>query len=327
MLVYYKFRSKSLNKSNTLNIIHKNINLKRFFSLFGQKEGVFFMNNEKNKKVWLKKCEETLRMGGRSEVTIKNYRYAIIRFLNRYDEKTNISKLTTDDIIKYFKKDFIDKGLSAATYNVNLAAVRFFYLICFERSISKVLLPNSKLRKRFPKIVTKELFLKIINNEDNLEHKCWLLLSFCCGLRISEVATIKIEDIYSKEHKLRVLGKGNKERFTILPDIVIKFLRLFYQKKRYTHKKGYLFIGQNVNNHICERTIGNYFSSLKKEYNLPPEITEHSLRHSFATYFLMNGGDLLVLKSMMGHKSLNSTSIYVHLSQNFNNIKGIKHDK
>ena len=290
-------------------------------------KGDFFMNNEKNKKVWLKKCEETLRMGGRSEVTIKNYRYAIIRFLNRYDEKTNISKLTTDDIIKYFKKDFIDKGLSAATYNINLAAVRFFYLICFERSISKVLLPNSKLRKRFPKIVTKELFLKIINNEDNLEHKCWLLLSFCCGLRISEVATIKIEDIYSKEHKLRVLGKGNKERFTILPDIVIKFLRLFYQKKRYTHKKGYLFIGQNVNNRICERTIGNYFSSLKKEYNLPPEITEHSLRHSFATYFLMNGGDLLVLKSMMGHKSLNSTSIYVHLSQNFNNIKGIKHDK
>lgn len=290
-------------------------------------KGDFFMNNEKNKKVWLKKCEETLRMGGRSEVTIKNYRYAIIRFLNRYDEKTNISKLTIDDIIKYFKKDFIDKGLSAATYNVNLVAVRFFYLICFERSISKVLLPNSKLRKRFPKIVTKELFLKIINNEDNLEHKCWLLLSFCCGLRISEVATIKIENIYSKEHKLKVLGKGNKERFTILPDIVIKFLRLFYQKKRYTHKKGYLFIGQNVNNHICERTIGNYFSSLKKEYNLPPEITEHSLRHSFATYFLMNGGDLLVLKSMMGHKSLNSTSIYVHLSQNFNNIKGIKHDK
>lgn len=284
------------------------------------------MNNEKNKKVWLKKCEETLRMGGRSEVTIKNYRYAIIRFLNRYDEKTNISKLTIDDIIKYFKKDFIDKGLSAATYNVNLAAVRFFYLICFERSISKVLLPNSKLRKRFPEIVTKELFLKIINNEDNIEHKCWLLLSFCCGLRISEVATIKIEDIYSKEHKLRVLGKGNKERFTILPDIVIRFLRLFYQKKRYTHKKGYLFIGQNVNNHICERTIGNYFSSLKKKYNLPPEITEHSLRHSFATYFLMNGGDLLVLKSMMGHKSLNSTSIYIHLSQNFNNIKGIKRD-
>ena len=186
---------------------------------------------KKIKRYGWKKCEETLRMGGRSEVTIKNYRYAIIRFLNRYDEKTNISKLTIDDIIKYFKRDFIDKGLSATTYNVNLAAVRFFYLICFDRSISKILLPNSKLRKRFPKIVTKGLFLKIINNEDNLEHKCWLLLSFCCGLRISEVATIKIEDIYSKDHKLKVLGKGNKERFTILPDVVIKALRALYKEK------------------------------------------------------------------------------------------------
>ena len=283
------------------------------------------MNNEKNKKVWLKKCEETLRMGGRSEVTIKNYRYAIIRFLNRYDEKTNISKLTIDDIIKYFKRDFIDKGLSATTYNVNLAAVRFFYLICFDRSISKILLPNSKLRKRFPKIVTKGLFLKIINNEDNLEHKCWLLLSFCCGLRISEVATIKIENIYSKDHKLKVLGKGNKERFTILPDVVIKALRAFYKEKKYTHKTGYLFKGINNREYINNKTIINYFTSLKKKYNLNDNITFHSLRHSFATYYLMNGGSLLSLQSMLGHQCLSSTIIYIHISQNFNELEGIKY--
>ena len=283
------------------------------------------MNNEKNKKIWLKKCEETLRMGGRSEVTIKNYRYAIIRFLNRYDEKTNISKLTIDDIIKYFKRDFIDKGLSATTYNVNLAAVRFFYLICFDRSISKILLPNSKLRKRFPKIVTKGLFLKIINNEDNLEHKCWLLLSFCCGLRISEVATIKIEDIYSKDHKLKVLGKGNKERFTILPDVVIKALRALYKEKKYTHKTGYLFKGYKNKDHINKKTIINYFTSLKKKYDLNDNITFHSLRHSFATYYLMNGGSLLALQSMLGHEHLSSTIIYIHISQNFNELEGIKY--
>ncbi len=264
-------------------------------------------------------------MGGRSEVTIKNYRYAIIRFLNRYDEKTNISKLTIDDIIKYFKRDFIDKGLSATTYNVNLAAVRFFYLICFDRSISKILLPNSKLRKRFPKIVTKGLFLKIINNEDNLEHKCWLLLSFCCGLRISEVATIKIEDIYSKDHKLKVLGKGNKERFTILPDVVIKALRALYKEKKYTHKTGYLFKGYKNKDHINNKTIINYFTSLKKKYNLNDNITFHSLRHSFATYYLMNGGSLLALQSMLGHEHLSSTIIYIHISQNFNELEGIKY--
>ena len=285
------------------------------------------MNNEQNKKIWLKKCEDTLKMGGRSEITTRNYCYAIERFLNNYSNDTKISKLSVDNIIKYFKKNFLDKNLSANTYNFNLAAVRYFYLICFERNISKTLLPTSNIRKRFPTIVSKEQFIKIINNETNLEHKCWFLLSFCCGLRVKEIATLKIENINSKEHKLKVIGKRNKERFTILPDVVIKYLRLYYKSKNYKCTSGYLFKGIELNEHISPRTVGNSFTNLKKDYNLPKEITEHSLRHSFATYYLMNGGDILILKSMMGHKSLNSTSIYVHLSQDFNNIKGIDYAK
>ena len=285
------------------------------------------MNTEKNKKVWLKKCEETLMMKGRSQITADNYCYAIKKFLNSYPNDVNISKLSIDDLIKYFKKNYLDKNLSASTYNVNLASVRYFYLICFERNINKTLLPTSNLRKRFPTIISKEQFLTIFNNETNLEHKCWFLLSFCSGLRISEIATLKIEDINSKEHKLKVLGKRNKERYTILPDVVIKYLRLYYKSKNYKMKNGYLFKGTEFNEHISPRTIGNTFTYLKKEYNLPKEITEHSLRHSFATYFLMNGGDILSLKSMMGHKSLASTSIYIHLAQDFNNLKGIKYAK
>ncbi len=281
------------------------------------------MNNEKNKKLWLKKCEETLKMGGRSEITARNYCYAIERFLNSYNNDIKISKLSIDNIIKYFRKNFLDKNLSANTYNFNVASIRYFYLICFERNISKTLLPTSNIRKRIPTIITKEQFLNIINRETNLEHKCWYLLSFCCGLRISEIATLKIEDINSKEHKLKVLGKGNKERYTILPDVVIKFLRLYYKSKNYKCNKGYLFKGIELNEHISARTIGNSFTYLKKEYNLPQEITEHS----FATYYLMNDGDILMLKSMMGHKTLTSTSIYVHLAQDFNNIKGIDYDK
>lgn len=285
------------------------------------------MNNEKNKKLWLKKSEETLKMGGRRDVTARNYCYFIKKFLNSYDNETKISKFTTDDIIKYFKKNFLDKNRSASTYNTNLAAVRYFYLICFDRNINKTKLPTSKIRKRYPKIITKEQFLKIVNNESNLEHKCWYLLAFCSGLRTCEIATLRIEDIDSKEHRLRVLGKGNKERYTILPDVVIKFLRLYYISKKYTEKTGYLFKGKELREHISERTIGNSFTSLKKKYNLPPEITEHSLRHSFTTFYLMNGGDILTLKIMMGHKSLNSTAIYVHIAQDFNNIKGINYAK
>ena len=173
--------------------------------------------------------------------------------------------------------------------------------------------------------MTKSTFINIVNNEKILKHKCWLLLTFCSGLRVEEVATVRIENIYSNEHKLKVLGKGNKERYTILPDIVIKFLRLYYLSKNMTEKNGYLFKGTNNNEHISSVTIVNYFCAIKKLYNLDINITFHCLRHSFATYYLMNGGDIFMLKSMMGHKALISTSIYIHLAQDFNNIKGIKY--
>ena len=88
-----------------------------------------------------------------------------------------------------------------------------------------------------------------------------------------------------------------------------------------------MFKGYELNEHVSPRTVGNFFTELKKEYNLPPEITEHSVRHSFATFYLMNGGDLIALKSMMGHKTLNSTTIYLHMSQDFNNLKGINYEK
>ena len=73
------------------------------------------------------------------------------------------------------------------------------------------------------------------------------------------------------------------------------------------------------------KTIINYFSVIKEEYNLNSNLTFHSLRHSFATYYLANGGSLLALQSMLGHTNLNTTTIYIHLSQNFNSLEGIKY--
>lgn len=288
-------------------------------------KGDFFMNNEKNKKIWLEKVHTNLTLRNRSEATYYNYKSAIIRFLNFYDEKTIIKKLKEEDILIYLQQEYIGKEKSAETYNVCICAIRLLYLVCFNISLNRILLPNSKVKKRLPTILPKNTFLNIFNNEDNLEHQCWLILGFCCGLRVDEVATIKIENIYSKDHKLKVLGKGNKERFTILPDVVIKALRTFYKEKKYTHKTGYLFKGYKNKDHINNKTIINYFTSLKKKYNLNDNITFHSLRHSFATYYLMNGGSLLALQSMLGHEHLSSTIIYIHISQNFNELEGIKY--
>ena len=283
------------------------------------------MNNEKNKNKWVEKCVDTLKLSGRSERTIINYKSAWNRFLNYFDEDTNIKNLDNNKIVDYFKDMLISKNVCADYYNLNVCAIRYFYSVCFERELNRKLLPTTKLRKRIPTILEKDIFLKIFNDDKHLNHKCWLILAFCCGLRVDEVATVKIENIISSEHKLKVLGKGNKERYTILPDIVIKFLRLYYKDKCITKRTGYLFEGIDNKEHVNPKTITNYFTTLKEKYNLNDNVVFHSLRHAFATYYLMNGGDILALKSMLGHKSIQSTIIYLHLAQDFNNLKGINY--
>lgn len=285
------------------------------------------MNTEANKQKWIKMVNDTLTMGGKSKITINKYTYAIERFLNSHGNNTKISAFTEKEIIKYLKKKFIDTNLKATTYNFNLAAIFYFYNLCFEKEFNKKLLPKAKLAKKLPTILDKKLFIQMINKEYNIEHKCWLLLGFCCGLRTIEIASIKIEDIDVNNHRLKIIGKGNKERYTILPDICITKLREYCKVKRITYKTGYLFPGNNGEIHISPRTIGNYFTNYAKEFNLQKNISFHTLRHSFATYFLMNGGDQFVLKDMLGHSSLSTTAIYVHLANDFNNLKGINYDE
>ena len=284
------------------------------------------MNTESNKEKWIKMVNDTLTMGGKSKITINKYTYAIERFLNAHSNNTKISTFTEKEIIKYLKKKFIDTNLKATTYNFNLAAISYFYGLCFEKEFNKKLLPKAKLAKKLPTILDKETFINLVNNENNIEHKCWLLLGFCCGLRASEVSRIKIEDIDVNNHKLKIIGKGNKERYTILPDICINMLRQYCKYENITYKTGYLFPGCDGEIHISSRTISNYFTLYAKAINLPKNISFHTLRHSFATYYLMNGGEQFVLKDMLGHQSLATTAIYVHLANDFNNLKGINYN-
>lgn len=280
-------------------------------------------NTKINQEKWLNKIEDTLKIGGRSNRTFDNYKSHIKRFLNYYDENTDINKLNEDDVLSYLKIKYINLNVSENTLNLAECSICFLFTICFDKSLNKKKLPCCKVRKRMPSILSKEDFIKIFNSENNLKHKCWLLLAFCSGLRVSEVAKLKIEDLNSKNHTIFIKNsKGKKDRYTILPNITIKFLALYCKKNNI--KSGYLFSGNN-NSFMNEKTIINYFSVIKDEYKLNNDITFHSLRHSFATYYLSNGGSLLILQSMLGHTNLNTTTIYLHLSQNFNQLEGIKY--
>lgn len=282
------------------------------------------MNTEQNQKIWIDKVHENLILRGRSEAKFINYKSSLLRFFNYYDSNINIEKLKENEIINFLNDEYIIPNKCKSTYNIAVCSIILLYAICFDSSLNRILLPTSKLAKKVPTILPKSTFLTIVNEETNLKHKCWLLLGFCCGLRVNEIANLKVENLNSKDHKLLVeKGKGNKERYTILPDIVIKFLRLYCKEKNI--KSGYLFPGTNGKSIINSKTIINYFSVIKDIYGLNDRISFHSLRHSFATYYLINGGSLLTLQSMLGHINLNTTTIYLHLSQNFNELEGIRY--
>lgn len=294
-----------------------------------------FISVQKNEQIL--KVVETLTLAGRSEKTINNYVHAINRFLIYFNGK-DIATLDESNIVEYLKCNYLNKSCSASTYNLNVCAIKYFYEINFNKLFNNKLLPRTKLVKKLPTTLNKDAFIKIFNEETNLKHKCWLLLAFSSGLRADEIAKVKIKDIYANEHKLKVLGKRNKERFTVLTDVTINYLRLYFKNEYFkndyfkhmylkANKPGYLFEGNQASEYISSKTISNYFTSLKQKYNLDPNISLHSLRHSFATNFIKDGGDPFVLKSLLGHASLNTTNIYVHIGRDFNNLKGVSYDK
>lgn len=270
----------------------------------------------------MQKVKDLLLLRKCSDRTISNYLSCINRFKNYYKRK-DLEKLNEDNILEYLKKNFINIGCSAATINVNRAAIKYYYLVNFNKNFSNVLLPQTKIPSRFHKIISKQDFIKMFNSEFNLKHKIWIMLAYGSGLRISEVASLKVSDILSKEHKIKIIGKGNKERYAPLPNFTLKLLRLYWIQNKDKITNDYFFSGKyKATKGTCISSFGikEAFQKIKENNNLDNSITFHTLRHSYATEFIKNGGDIWELKNILGHSSINTTSIYLHMAENFKDV-------
>lgn len=271
----------------------------------------------------LLKVKDLLKIRGCSDRTIANYISCINRFKKNYEGK-DLKKFKEKDILDYLKTNCIDLDFSPATINVNRAAIKYYYLVNFNTDFNKSLLPSCKVKNRFPILLTKEQVISIINNENNLKHKLWIILAYGSGLRISEIASLKVKNILSKEHKIKVIGKGNKERYVPLPDYTLKLLRLYWIQNKDKFDNDYLFYGcyykNKKSNYINSFTIKQAFQKIKENNNLDKSITFHTLRHSFATEYIKSGGDIWELRSLLGHSSINSTMVYLHMAEDFSKV-------
>ena len=158
----------------------------------------------------------------------------------------------------------------------------------------------------------------LIDGVKNIKHRTIIMLLYSTGMRLGEIAALKIADIDSKNMRIKVvLGKGAKDRFTILSEQVLLELRAYYIKYR---PKEYLFNGQTPGKPLSMRMIQHTVQNALIKIGLDSKkYTVHTIRHSFATHLVDNGTDLHTVKELLGHSSLASTQIYTH-----NNIAKLK---
>jgi len=152
----------------------------------------------------------------------------------------------------------------------------------------------------------------MIETTRNLKHRAILAVIYSAGLRISELASLRPSDIDSDRKQIKIIGKGNKYRYTLLSENTLDMLRVYWRAYK---PERYLFEGQVKGKPISHPTIQVVFRHAIKKAGIKKEATVHSLRHSFATHLLESGTNLKIIQMLLGHSSLRTTSIYLHVTK------------
>ncbi len=154
---------------------------------------------------------------------------------------------------------------------------------------------------------------KLIDSVSNIKHRTIIMLLYSTGMRLSEIAKLKIVDIDSRNMRIKIVqGKGLKDRFTILGKQVLLELRAYYIIYKPTE---YLFNGYRPGKPISQRNIEHLVQKAVAKIGLASKhYTVHTIRHSFATHLVDNGADLHTVKELLGHTSLQTTMRYMHLT-------------
>jgi integrase/recombinase XerD len=166
-----------------------------------------------------------------------------------------------------------------------------------------------------------------LSTNEGERNRAMLETLYGCGLRVSELVSLKISDLFFDEGFVKITGKGNKERFVPIGKLTQKYIQIYQKEIRInlTIKKGFedtLFLNRR-GNQLTRAMIFTIIKNLAVKINLNKNISPHTLRHSFATHLLENGADLRSIQLMLGHESITTTEIYVHLDRSF--LKEVMH--
>jgi len=253
-----------------------------------------------------------MRLRNFSDCTIKSYLLTSKRFLTF----TSIQN-TFDLCEKQFREYLvflISKNLAAPTINLYNCAIRFLYEVTLEKDINYKRVPHMKKFKKRPEILTVDELASFFANLTNPKHFAFFLNMYGSGLRISEMLALKTGDIDGKRKLIRInCGKGRKERYAPLTIAGYEALRYYWKTYRPVNNNDYLFPDYTKTRTQNPSSFEQILKKIAKKAEICKNFTPHTLRHNFATHSLQSGLDLMTLKEMLGHTSLSTTSVYLHL--------------
>ena len=284
---------------------------------------VIFNDNELNNV--LSEYFDYLKSKSLSENTIKNYFRDLIDYFN-YLNQNNLSafKSIKPEHIRKMLSFLIDRGFSKLSISRKISAIKSYitFLEKFNYSSDNYseLITIPKKTRSLPKVMTEKEINQLIkhveiNTKKNLRDDALIELLYSTGLRVSEVANLKIGDINFEKSEINILGKGNKQRVVIFnnksKEKIIKYLK--NDKRLISLNTGALFqnkFKQSLSPRSIQRLLKKYlnFSGINSKYST------HTLRHTFATHLLEGGADIKVIQQLLGHSSPETTKIYTHLS-------------
>ena len=253
---------------------------------------------------------QQMQLKGLSPRTINNYVQCILSLSLYYNTSPDL--LTIEQIRDYFLYCLNVRKLSKSWMNQTISALKILFVEVLKREWNRIDIPRPHREKKLPLILSREEVQKILLAHKNIKHRALLTIIYSAGLRLSEARHLKVQDIDSSRMLVRIeQAKGNKDRYSVLSPLALQLLRVYWKLYKPTY---WLF--ENCYGHpVPESTIQHIFKNALEKSGIKKKSSVHTLRHSFATHMLEQGVSLPIIQQLLGHKSLKTTSGYLHVQQ------------